>query len=322
MKEIIITDNEQNQRLDKFLFKYFNTAPKSFVYKMLRKKRIKYNTAKAEGSEMLKSGDTLQMYLAEDTIDNFMEEKSVVEAKRHFGIVYEDDNVIIVNKPAGLLTHPEKSTDTDTLIDQILYYLHEKGQYIPTKETSFTPAVCNRLDRNTSGIIIAGKNLMAVQSINQAIAEHKLEKYYTTMVKGSIQSDGEAIGYHTKSSADNMVKISKTETEGSKKVVTKYKVIKSVSGFTLVEVNLVTGRPHQIRAHFKYMGYPVVGDRKYGNERTNMLFKEKYALSNQFLHAHRLVWNDEDSPLSYLNEKDLTAPLPEAFNRIKIDIFD
>ena len=183
MKEIRITKNEENQRLDKFLLKYMNKASKGFLYKMLRKKRIKYNGGRAEGSELLKAGDTLQLYLAEETISSFMEEKTVAEAKRHFAIVYEDDDILVVSKPAGLLTHPEKSSDKDTLIDQILYYLYQKGQYLPEADSSFTPALCNRLDRNTSGIVIAGKTLKGVQAVNETIRSHKLDKYYLTLVK-------------------------------------------------------------------------------------------------------------------------------------------
>ena len=171
MKEIKISEKEENQRLDKFLLKYFNKAPKSFVYKMLRKKRIKLNGAKAEGSEIITNGDVLSMYLSEETMDSFMEAKTVNKAQRHFGIVYEDDNILIVSKPAGLLTHPQSPQDKETLIDQILYYLHEKGEYSADKEASFTPAVCNRLDRNTGGIVIAGKNLQTVQAVNKAIAQ-------------------------------------------------------------------------------------------------------------------------------------------------------
>lgn len=321
MKEIIITANEQNQRLDKFLFKYFNTAPKSFVYKMLRKKRIKYNKKKAEGSELLVTGDVLQMYLAEDTIDNFMEEKEVVVSERHFGIVYEDDNVILVSKPAGLLTHPEKTSDKDTLIDQILYYLNQKGQYIPTKESSFTPAVCNRLDRNTSGIVIAGKNLMAVQNINKAIAEYKLEKYYITVVKGKMSRNGEIVGYLTKNYDTNQVSVSDKESYGSKKVITRYTILGTTNEYSLLEIHLVTGKSHQIRAHLQSIGHPVIGDRKYGDEKVNLFFKQKYALSNQFLHAYKMVWNDKESQLSYLSNKDLTTILQEPFYRIKMELF-
>ena len=174
MKEIKITEQEQNQRLDKFLMKYFHKAPKSFLYKMLRKKRIKYNGKKGEGNEILQQGDTLQLYLSEETMQNFMEQRTIVQAERHFNVIYEDDNLLVVSKPAGLLVHPQKREDKETLIDQILYYLYQKGQF--TENSIFSPAICNRLDRKTSGIIIAVKNLKAVQAVNEAISKRKVKK--------------------------------------------------------------------------------------------------------------------------------------------------
>ncbi len=321
MKEIEITQNEQNQRLDKFLFKYFNAAPKSFVYKMLRKKRIKYNGKKAEGGEMLKNGDTLQMYLSEETMDGFMQEKSLNKAERHFGIVYEDDNIIIVVKPAGVLSHPEKDSDNDTLIDQILYYLYEKGQYIPDKESSFTPAICNRLDRNTGGIVIAGKTLAAVQDVNRMIAEKKIKKYYITMVRGEMTENREFFGYHLKDGETNQVKVLKSEAPGAKKIYTKVHTLSVREKFSLLEIDLITGKSHQIRAHLKSMGYPVVGDRKYGDDRVNRIFREKYGLNNQFLFAHRILWGEDDGVLGYLSKKEFAAKLSGNLFAIKKDYF-
>jgi len=321
MKEVNITEKEENQRLDKFLLKYFNTAPKSFVYKMLRKKRIKYNGKKAEGSEIIKSGDTLQMYLAEETMSGFMQEKEISKAERHFGIVYEDDNLLIVSKPAGLLVHPEKSEDKNTLIDQILYYLYEKGQYDMSKESSFTPAICNRLDRNTGGIVIAGKNLAAVQAVNKAIAERKIKKYYITMVRGEFTEEKELFGYHIKDELTNKVKVLKKEAPGAKKILTKVKPLAVNDNFSLLEIDLITGKSHQIRAHLKAMGYPVIGDRKYGEERVNSRFKDKYGLNNQFLFAYKIVWQEEEGFTSYLNGKEFTAQLPDYIERIKRDYF-
>ena len=321
MKEINITQNEENQRLDKFLFKYFNTAPKSFVYKMLRKKRIKHNGKKAEGSEIIKAGDSLQMYLSDETMGAFMEEKAVAKAERHFGIVYEDDNIIIVSKPAGLLVHPEKAGEKDTLIDQVLYYLSQKGQYCPSKESSFTPAVCNRLDRNTGGIVIAGKNLRSVQELNRIIAERKLKKYYVTMVRGEFEEEKELFGYHIKDGVSNSVKVLKKEVPGAKKVYTKVRPLCVKDKFSFLEIDLITGKSHQIRAHLKSMGYGVVGDRKYGDERINRIFREKYGLNNQFLFALSVVFEEEGGPLGYLYGRRFTADLPDIFEAIKRDYF-
>ncbi len=320
MKEIRITQNEENQRLDKFLLKYMNKASKGFLYKMLRKKRIKYNGGRAEGSELLKAGDTLQLYLAEETIQSFMEEKTVAETKRHFAIVYEDDDILVVSKPAGLLTHPEKSSDKDTLIDQILYYLYQKGQYLPEADSSFTPALCNRLDRNTSGIVIAGKTLKGVQAVNETIRSHKLDKYYLTLVAGEIREAGEITAYLTKDEEKNQVRISKREGSG-KKTMTKYRPIACAKGYTLLEIHLITGKTHQIRAHMQSIGHPVVGDRKYGSEHSNQKFREEYALSNQFLHAIRVEWKEKEGPLGYLYGKEMTAPLPKTLQEICDGLF-
>ncbi len=321
MKEVNITGKEENQRLDKFLLKYFNNAPKSFVYKMLRKKRIKFNGKKAEGNEIIKNGDKLQMYIAPETMDSLMSEKEIVKAERHFGIVYEDDNILVVSKPAGLLSHPESSADKNTLIDQILYYLYEKGEYDMSKESSFTPAICNRLDRNTGGIVIAGKNLAAVQAVNKAIAKRKIKKYYITMVRGEFTQEKELFGYHVKDELTNTVKVLKKEAPGAKKIFTKVKPIAVKDNFSLLEIDLITGKSHQIRAHLKSMGYPVIGDRKYGEMRVNTRFKDKYGLNNQFLFAYKIAWHENEGVMAYLNGKEFTAVLPDYIENIKRDYF-
>ena len=321
MKEVNITGKEENQRLDKFLLKYFNNAPKSFVYKMLRKKRIKFNGKKAEGNEIIKNGDKLQMYIAPETMDSLMSEKEIVKAERHFGIVYEDDNILVVSKPAGLLSHPESSADKNTLIDQILYYLYEKGEYDMSKESSFTPAICNRLDRNTGGIVIAGKNLAAVQAVNKAIAQRKIKKYYITMVRGEFTQEKELFGYHVKDELTNTVKVLKKEAPGAKKIFTKVKPIAVKDNFSLLEIDLITGKSHQIRAHLKSMGYPVIGDRKYGEMRVNTRFKDKYGLNNQFLFAYKIAWHENEGVMAYLNGKEFTAVLPDYIENRKRDYF-
>lgn len=317
MKEIKITEHDENQRLDKFLLKYMNKAPKGFLYKMLRKKRIKLNGGRAEGGETLRAGDTLQLYLAEETIAAFTSEKALAPAERHFGIVYEDADILVVSKPAGLLSHPEKSTDGDTLIDQILYYLHEKGQYAPGGQNGFVPALCNRLDRNTSGIVIAGKTLRGVQAANETIRGHGLEKYYLTLVAGEVKEAGEIAGFLEKDGERNRVR----PAGAGVRAVTKYRPLRCEKGYTLLEALLVTGKPHQIRAHMQAIGHPVVGDRKYGEERVNRLFRETFALSNQFLHAGRIVWRRPEGALGYLAGKEMTAPLPKPLQAVHDGIF-
>ncbi len=322
MKEIKITTNEQNQRLDKYLLKYMNKANKSFVYKMLRKKRIKLCGKKAEGNEMLQAGDTIQLYLAEETMASFMEEKKISIAKRHFAIIFEDDDVLAVSKPAGLLVHPEKSTDTDTLIDQVLYYLHEKGQYEPSADATFTPALCNRLDRNTSGIVLVGKTLAGVQGLNEIIRLRQVDKYYVTVVQGKLEEAGEISAYLSKNQESNQVRISAEEGVSGVLTQTKYKPIAfAEEGYTLLELQLVTGKTHQIRAHMEYLGHPVVGDRKYGVARVNEEFRIAFGLSNQFLHGARLEFGKIEGSLSQLSGMVLEAPLPKVFAEITGELF-
>ncbi len=320
MKEIRITKNEENQRMDKFLLKYMNKATKGFLYKMLRKKRIKLNGGRAEGNELLQAGDMIQLYLAEDTIASFMEEKAVAQAKQNFGVIYEDEDILVVNKPAGLLTHPERADDRDTLIDQILYYLYQKGEYVLEANSSFTPALCNRLDRNTSGLVIAGKTLRGVQAVNETIRNHKLDKYYLTLVAGEIRHAGEITGYLTKDADKNQVRISKQEGEGAR-TLTKFRPIAHAKGYTLLEIHLITGKTHQIRAHMQSIGHPVIGDRKYGSEHSNEKFRREYALSNQFLHALRVEWKEKEGFLGYLYGKEMTAPLPKTLQNICDGLF-
>lgn len=321
MKEIRITQNEENQRLDKYLCKYFNKAPKSFVYKMLRKKRIKRNGGRAEGNEILQAGDTLQLYLAEETMQGFMEEKSLAPAPRHFGIVYEDDDLLVVNKPAGLLTHPERREDTQTLIDQVLYYLYEKGQYTPDAQNAFTPALCNRLDRNTSGIVVAGKTLRAVQSVNAALRERKVEKYYVALVSGVVDKSGEIRLYLAKDEAQNQVRTSQEAREGFRPALTKYRPLAYTADTTLLEMQLITGKTHQLRAHLQAIRHPIWGDRKYGDAAHNATLRRDYAVSHQCLHAQRLVWKEKKGVLAPLYGKQMTAPLPKQMQQICADLF-
>ncbi|WP_313526833.1 RluA family pseudouridine synthase [Anaerotignum sp.] len=321
MKEIKITKNEENQRLDKFLLKYMNKASKAFIYKMLRKKRIKFNGKKAEGNELLQAGDSLLLYLSEETIASFMEEKVIAEARRHFGIVYEDDDILAVAKPAGLLTHPEKSDDKDTLIDQVLFYLYEKGQYVPSPQSAFTPALCNRLDRNTSGIVLAGKTLKGVQGLNEAIRNKQVDKYYLTMVKGEVKNAGEISAFLSKDEGKNQVRISNEAGIDGKESITRYRPLAYNDGFTLLEIHLITGKTHQIRAHMQSIGHPVVGDRKYGDFKVNQQFRQDFALSNQFLHGAKFVFSNTSGVLTYLKGKTLVAPLPKVFQEIVEEIF-
>lgn len=320
MKEIKITDQEQNQRLDKYLMKLLNKAPKSFIYKMLRKKRIKLNAKKAEGNEMLKSGDIIGMYLSPETIDGFTEEKTIEKTGRDFDIVYEDNNVLICSKPSGLIVQPDKENEKNTLNDQLLYYLYEKNEYDIGKEASFKPSICNRLDRNTSGIVCLGKNLSATQALNKAFRDNEVDKYYLTVVKGELRGEGELVGYHLKGD-NNIVKIYDSFVAGSKEVKTLYKALSYKNGMTLVKIKLITGKAHQIRASLKKLGYEVAGDRKYGDKELNQRLKAEFKLDNQLLHCYEITFKQKNSPLEYLYGKTFKAEAKGSMKRI-IDSFE
>lgn len=313
MREIIIASAQKGQRLDKYLLKYLNKAPKSFIYKMLRKKNIKLNNKKAEGNEILSEGDIIKLFFSDETIFGFMEEKSVQKADMDFEIIYEDSNVIIVNKPAGLIVHPDKENKSNTLNDQLLYYLYKKGEYDISAESDFTPSICNRLDRNTSGIVVMGKNLEAVQQLNNIFRNRLVDKYYITVVKGEITGEGKVEGYHSKS-GDNIASIG---SEG-KYILTKYKPIgyDCCNKYTLTEIKLETGKSHQIRVCMAQINHPIIGDRKYGDKKINRFFADKFNLKNQFLHSYRLIFKTDNGLLSYLNNREFKA----SFNNIEIQI--
>lgn len=321
MREIIITQNEENQRLNKFLSKYLNKAPSSFIYKMLRKKNIKINNIKATGSEILIKGDVLQLYLSDDTIENFMEEKVVNLNATPLSIIFEDSNILIVNKPAGVLSHPNNKVDKDTIVDRIHYYLYKSGDFKTHIESSFTPAICNRLDRNTSGIVICGKNLSTVQYLNELIANNNIYKYYRTIVKGSLKEKGTLVGYHVKDNHINQVRVSKNKVLNSKKVHTEYTPIKYTNDFTLLSINLVTGKSHQIRSHLQSINYPILGDRKYGDKELNLWLKRKFNISNQLLHAEKIHFYKAEGILRYLQGKSFSCSAPDNFKKVENDIF-
>jgi len=320
LEQIIIDTKNQNQRLDKFLLKYFNKATKNFIYKMFRKKNIKYNNSKAQGNEILKSGDCIQIYLSNETINKFKQAENVIEIKKEFDIIYEDENILICNKPIGLLSQKDSKQNYNCIINQIIYYLYQKGEYNPNQ--TIKPAICNRLDRNTSGIIIAGKNLMPLQQINKAIVNNQINKFYKTIIYGKISKAGIVESYYIKDKIKNQAEIIDNDKEGACKVITKYKPIKSNDSYTLLEVELITGKSHQIRSHLKSIGYPIIGDTKYGNIQINNIFKQKYNLNHQLLHAYKIKFNTIYGDLSYLSSKSFEAQYPKIFFQIERDLFN
>ena len=298
MKEIKISKNEEGQRLDRFLKKYLNKANQSFIHKMIRKKNIKLNGLKAEPDIVLKIDDTVQLYLADDTIDKFREKKTLKQTDIHFDTVYEDDNILVVNKPIGLSSQPDK-TGIRNLVDEIKVYLDAKEENI---SFTFKPAVCNRLDKNTSGLVIAAKNYDALKQTNKAIRERKIRKYYMAKVHGTIKDNLELKDYLIKNDNKNMVEIINEYKENSKSVITYAHPMKTEGRYTWLEVEIETGRAHQIRAHLASIGHPVAGDKKYGKKDN-----DKY----QVLHAYKLLLDGYEDSLSYLNGMEIVSDISE-----------
>lgn len=328
MREYQIGSNEAGQRFDKYLKKLLCNAPQSFLYKMLRKKNIVLNGKKADGTEKLSSGDAVKLFLAEDTIEKFSDNQKVftdfmklqklgstsVAGGDELCVIYEDADVLIINKPSGMLSQKAKNTDLSAN-EQILAYLAAKGELTEEMMHTFKPSVCNRLDRNTSGILIAGKTLTGLQEMSAALRERTIKKYYRCIVKGEVKDYCFIKGWIRKDTKQNKVMVYTgkplEETEGLQEIETEYKPIFCKNGYSELEVHLITGRTHQIRAHLSSIGHPIVGDVKYGNRTINQLFLKNAGVHSQLLHAYRLTFEDG---------RNLTAPCGEEFLRARFFI--
>lgn len=320
MRVVTVTKNEAGQRLDKLLLKYLNLAGKSFIYKMLRKKNITLNGGKCDGSEKLTEGDEIKLFLSEDTIEKFSEVRVQGVKKIRLLIVYEDEHILLINKPSGMLSQKAGEKD-ESLVEYLLDYLLSKGELTMETLKSFRPSVCNRLDRNTSGMIVAGKSLAGLQIMSRAIKERSLSKYYLCIVKGRLEHTQKISGYLLKDTKHNQVRILKEEVDGALPIETEYKPLQTGEHYTLLEVKLITGRSHQIRAHLSSIGHPIAGDYKYGDEAVNNEVKQRYHISSQMLHSYRLVMPRElEEPLSYLAGKEFKAEPPKKFATMAADL--
>lgn len=290
MRKIIINKNDEGRRLDRFLKIYFEKAPLSFIYKNLRKKNIKVNGKKAKPEDILSDGDEIKLFLAEETIEKFKKDIRKSKNSKLPDILYEDDNIILVKKPINMLTHNDAKGYQDNALDRMVDYLIAKGDYNPRLEKSFRPAFVNRLDRNTSGILIGAKNLKSLQDLNKAIKNREIKKLYVTLVAGEVKKDFD-VDINLKKTGNNVMK--KASRDEGKRALTKFRVLKSNKDYSLLSVNLITGRTHQIRASLKEEGLALVGDRKYGNPRLNKAFRER-GLDSQFLHNYAIVFESDD----------------------------
>lgn len=318
MKEITITANDAGRRLDRFLRKYLNRASLSQIYKLIRKD-VKVDGKRRNEAYMLSEGEILTLYLSDEQIASLSSPVDTQRhhAKRQFGIVYEDDNILIADKPFGLLTHGDISEKKNHLANQVKDYLIEKGDYNPRDEKVFSPAPANRIDRNTTGLVLFGKTSQSLKGLNEMIREDMISKYYLTIVHGIIDHEMILEGALTKDSKTNKVSIIK---DGEFAIKTIVRPVRTLAfNTTLIEVELVTGRSHQIRAHLASVGHPIIGDTKYATKsavRLNSRFSEKFKLSTQLLHAYRIEFKRCVETLDYLSGKEFTAEIPEAFQRI------
>ena len=334
MRQFTVQQNEAGQRLDKLLMKLLNKAPKSFIYKMLRKKNITLNGKKADGSERLVMQDEIKLFLAEDTIAQFREDTEITAVEGKLDCLYEDRHILIVNKPVGLLSQKAGKEDS-SMVEYIIAYLLSSGQISQEQLLSFKPALCNRLDRNTGGILIAGKSLLGLQEMARLLKERTLEKYYLCIVKGKLEGNKKIEGFLSKDEAQNQVKIFQRQQENTEYICTEYKPLahscnaestgkkteELLGSYTLLRVKLVTGKSHQIRAHLASIGYPILGDYKYGSQRTNHYFKTNYGITSQLLHSYEIIFPEIEGELSYLSGKQFRAELPEQFEAIKRSLF-
>lgn len=298
VRQIEINTNQSGQRFDKFLQKYMREATKSFIYKMLRKKNITLNGKKAQGNEKLEPGDKVVLFFSEETLEKFCggQPRKKEGKKAAFPILYEDEQILLINKPAGMLSQKAKPEDV-SLVELV-------QQYVGC-EPGFSPGICNRLDRNTSGIVVAGKTLPALQKMSELFRTREVGKYYLTIVKGAMTEKKEVDGYLLKDAKTNKVTVYREEKKGSSYIRTGYEPLVTTREMTLLRVHLMTGKPHQIRSHLSSLGHPVLGDAKYGGAHPQI----KY----QLLHAYELHFPKLGKPFEKISGKCFTATIPQTF---------
>jgi len=326
MKIIIAGENESGQRLDRILIRLFPNAGKGFIFKMLRKKNIVINNKKAEGNERLNAGDEIKIYLSDETYAKMAgkennDNKECGASVRDM-VVYEDNDIIVLNKPAGILS--QKAEDKDISLNEMLVsYLLGNGSINQEQLNTFKPAICNRLDRNTAGLICGGKSLKGLQVLSEMFRERTIDKYYLCIVKGCLRKEERIEGYLIKDDKNNKVKIEKTlpdrsglkkDFDGAAHIITEYRPLRTENDSTLLEVKLVTGKTHQIRAHLASIGHPIAGDVKYGNPEYNRRTEKEYGVKHQMLFAYKLIFPKVCNELPALSGKIIELGNP--FRRI------
>ncbi len=309
MKSITISSKDSGQRLDRFLSKTFDRLPKSLMFKEIRKKNIKINRKRCSAEQILGEGDILDLYLNDDVLHVKEKHYDFLKASTDLDIIYEDENLILLNKKVGILCHPDGKDYIDNLVARLKRYLYEKGEWSP-EDSSFTPSLANRIDRNTGGIVIGAKNAQALKAVNESIKSREIEKYYLTVVHGEMPKKSETLtAYLTKNEKKNTVTVTDNQVQGSKKIITGYTVLDYYNDASLLEIRLLTGRTHQIRAHLAHIGHPLYGDGKYGID------KGRY---RQALYSYKLKFSFEnENILSYLDGRVFQAENIKLLNDYK-----
>ncbi len=314
MREIIVGKNDAGQRIDKFLTKKYPAMPFSLMYKLIRKKQITINRKRITEKQILLENDRILIFAPEDIFSEKQGE-NFLGLKKDFFVVYEDDNILIVDKPSGLLVHSDDSNSRNTLINQIKSYLFEKQEYDPDKENCFAPSLCNRIDRNTQGLVIAAKNAQSLRDMNEIIKEREIEKTYLAVVHGILEKKHDQITlFLEKNQKSNIVTVVDKKTSRSKTAVTQYRMIAQNKhrDLSLLEIQLITGRTHQIRATFSHLGHPLLGDGKYAINKSD----REMGYDNQALCAYMLTFKGckKREALGYLEGKTFTAKEPLFLN--------
>ena len=317
MKMLIVNKKDAGQRIDKYIRKYLNNAPLSFIYKLFRKKDIKVNGKRVDINYILNENDTINIYINDDTLNDFNTKKTISKSNNQLDIIYEDEHLLIINKDAGVLVHEgEDNLKVNTLNNDILYYLKQKGEY--AENDMFTPSCVHRLDRNTSGIIIAAKTLSASKQLLELFkTKNALTKEYITLVNGNCKNEMTIDKPLLKNEKEKFVKVDKNGLEA----ITKYQKIINTDAYSLLKVNILTGRTHQIRVHMASIHHPVVNDDKYGNFALNKIFTSKYNYKFQILHSYKISFKELSGTLAYLSNKEFKAPLKKEEERILNSIF-
>ena len=317
MKDFLIDKNVDGLTLEKYVKKMLPNAPLSFIYKVFRQRDVRINGIRKDRKEIVHEGDKVSIYISDQYFDEFTSKKEIEKRDDISSlIIFEDDNILLINKPRGMLVQKAEASDV-SLNEKVLSYLYLKGEYDPNDNSS-TPGPAHRLDRNTSGIVVFGKNSAVLRELNELLQRKSVvEKHYVTLVKGKVNKDGEVDAPIYKLTNKSQAFV---DYEKGKEAKTLYRVISSNENYSLLDINLLTGRTHQIRVHMAYIDHPVIGDNKYGDFSLNKKIEQEYKFTNQFLEAYKLVFKKVDGPLSYLSNKTFKIDLDDEFKNLLVSL--